>query len=166
MHNWKLVDIPTITTYFIHPWVKGLPLYNIVIHFELFLQSNLIFFSFFTFSFVFFCFSLSPTCIYKYKSCSLISIHGFFQVTTLWLFHVKNFKFFILGYYEVIFLFYHVQSFSSSFHCTFFRKIIKHIKVSWCQCKQTWITWRDKFMEFGTNHHTCLLQLHVFFLNF
>ncbi len=41
----------------------------------------------------------------------------------------------------------------------FFLKIIQHIKVMWCQGKWTWITWRDKLMEFGSHHHTCLLQL-------
>jgi len=61
----KLVDIPTITTYFIHPWMKGLPLYNIVIHFELYLRFSLIFFSFLTICFVLSCFYLGPTCVSK-----------------------------------------------------------------------------------------------------
>jgi hypothetical protein len=97
-----------------------MPLYNIVIHFEVFLRSSLnVFFFFFT---ICFCFFLGPTCVYKFKSCNVISIHGFFQVNALCFLHVRNFKFFILGLLLSFFYFLffnHVQAFSSSFHCTF-----------------------------------------------
>jgi hypothetical protein len=76
--------------------------------------------------------------------------------------HVRNFKFFILGLLLSCFLFYHVQVFFFPFSLHFFKKIIKHIKVIQCQGKWTWITWGDKFMEFGSHHHTCFLQLQVY----
>jgi hypothetical protein len=61
-----------------------------------------------------------------------------------------------------LFSFLSCSSFFFSFSLHFFLKIIKHIKVIQCQGKWTWITWGDKFMEFGSHHHTCFLQLQVF----
>jgi len=128
LHSWKLFDIPTITTYFIHPWMKGLPLYNIVIHFDFSLCFNLIFFSFLQFFFVLSYFFLGPTYVYKFKSCSFISIHGFFQVSASCLLNVRNFKFFILGLLLSCFLFLSCSSFFFFFHCTFFINLLSTLR--------------------------------------
>ncbi len=81
-------------------------------------------------------------------------------MNALCLLHVRNFKFFHFWLIIKLFLFYHVQIFFP-FHCTFFLNFIKHIKVIWCQGKWIWTTWGNKLMEFGSHHHTCLLQLQV-----
>ncbi len=59
---------------------------------------------------------------------SLISIHGFSQVSASCLLHVRNSKFFILGLLLSFFFFYHVQAFFSSFHCGFFLKLLNTLR--------------------------------------
>jgi hypothetical protein len=69
------------------------------------------------------------------KSCSYISIHGFFSNECIVFCACKEFQVFHFGVIVKLFYFLSCSSFFSFLFIAFFKNKIMHIKVIWCQGK-------------------------------